>query len=68
MMKSKIVAESKFKEGDVVVDRTRPTQKLVIDRYLDQVYYCKDQKNPKLKELVYLERELIADTTNGNRT
>ena len=58
--------ESKFKEGDVVVDRARPTQKLVIERYLDQIYYCKDQENPKLKELVYLERDLIADTTSAN--
>lgn len=61
-----MITENKFKEGDVVVDRSRPTQKLVIERYLDQIYYCKDQENPKLKELVYLERDLIADTTSEN--
>jgi hypothetical protein len=59
MMKNSIIGEHKFKEGDVVVDRTRPTQKLVVERYLDHIYYCKDQGNPKLKELVYLERELL---------
>lgn len=53
-----MIMENKFKEGDVVVERNRPTQKLVVDRYLNQIYYCKDQENSKLKELVYFERDL----------
>lgn len=57
-MKSKMIVENKFKEGDIVVERNRPTQKLVIDRYLNQIYYCRDQENSKLKELVYFERDL----------
>jgi hypothetical protein len=61
-----MLIENKYKQGDVVVERNRPTQKLVINRYLDHIYYCSDQENPKAKELVYFERELIADTTRAN--
>jgi hypothetical protein len=56
--------ENKFKEGDVVVERTRPTQKLVVGRFLNQIYYCRAQENSNQKELVYFERDLIAHTTS----
>lgn len=36
-----------------------PTQKLLIRRYVDRIYYCKIQKDPAHKELVYFERELM---------
>ncbi len=59
-----MIIENKYKQGDVVVDRTRRSQKLVVGRYLNKIYYCKDQENSSLKELVYFERELIADITS----
>lgn len=52
------IAENKYKEGDVVIANADPTQKLVIQRSTDRVYYCKVQADPEAKELVYFEREL----------
>jgi hypothetical protein len=54
-----MVIENKYKAGDVVYDRMRPLQKLVVRRYLNQIYYCKAQENANRKELVYFERELL---------
>ena len=51
--------ENKFKKGEVVKERIRPTQKLIITRYINKLYYCKIEENPNLKELVYFERELM---------
>jgi uncharacterized protein YodC (DUF2158 family) len=51
--------EIKFKEGDEVYDRIRPGQKLIISRYFKGIYYCKIVENPRRKELIYLERELM---------
>jgi len=53
--------ENKFKAGEVVYERTHPSQKLIVGRYADRVYYCKAMEAPKRKELVYFERELAAD-------
>ncbi len=50
---------NKYKEGSVVCAIENPTQKLRIRRYVDRIYYCKIQKDPALKELVYFERELM---------
>jgi hypothetical protein len=52
--------ENKYKEGDVVYSKIDPTLKLVIRRYVKRIYYCKIQKDPGRKELVYFERELMA--------
>lgn len=54
-----MINESKYKKGDVVYERTHPTQKLVVGRYADRVYYCLAQENPNRRELVYFERELL---------
>ncbi len=51
--------ENKFKEGEVVQAKDNPTLNLVIRRYVDRIYYCKIQKDPNHKELVYFERELL---------
>lgn len=59
--------ENKFKEGDVVYERTHPSQKLVIGRYADRVYYCKAMENPTRKELVYFERELLPDNNDSKK-
>lgn len=54
-----MIVENKYKEGQVVFERTHPTQKLIVDHIADRVYYCRVQENPKRKELVYLERDLM---------
>ena len=48
-----------FKEGEVVVERIRPGQLLIVARHAMQIYYCKIQENIKRKELVYSESELM---------
>jgi hypothetical protein len=54
--------ENKYKKGEIVKERIRPTQKLIITRYFNRLYYCKIEENPNLKELVYFERELMPAT------
>lgn len=51
-------AENKYQAGEIVHALVNPTQKLVIRRYVDSIYYCIIQEDPTLKELVYFEREL----------
>ncbi|MCD6066143.1 MAG: hypothetical protein K0S33_969 [Bacteroidetes bacterium] len=53
--------ENKYKEGDVVYAKANPVVKLVIRRYVDEIYYCRVQYKPELKEQVYFERELSSD-------
>jgi len=60
-----MINESKYKKGDVVYERTHPTQKLVVGRYADRVYYCLAQENPTRRELVYFERELLPQLTDS---
>lgn len=50
--------EHKYKDGEVVFDRMRPMQKLIIRKYSNRVYYCKVEEDPRRKELSYFEREL----------
>jgi hypothetical protein len=54
-----MIVENKFKEGEVVFERTRPAQKLIVRNYRDNIYYCKSQENTTRKHLVYFERELL---------
>lgn len=39
--------------------KTDPKIKLIVRRYIDQVYYCNIQGESERKELVYFERELV---------
>jgi hypothetical protein len=54
--------ENKYKNGEVVFERIRPTQKLVIRGYFNGIYYCKCLEARTRKELVYFERELLSDS------
>ncbi|TRX46401.1 hypothetical protein FNH22_30890 [Fulvivirga sp. M361] len=56
---SKQFVQNKYNAGDITYAKANPTLKLVIRRYIDQVYYCKVQDDPERKELVYFERELV---------
>ena len=50
--------EKKYNDGEVVFDRIRPNQKLVINSYSNKIYYCTPQEERAQKQLVYFEREL----------
>ncbi len=52
------VMENKYKEGDIVCAKENPSQKLIVRRYVDKIYYCRVKDEPTAKELVYFEREL----------
>lgn len=52
--------KNKFQEGQLVFERIRPTNRLVVSRFQDGLYYCKAQEGMARKELVYLEVELTA--------
>ncbi len=48
-----------YKKGEIVVERIRPGQNLIVSRYSQNLYYCRVQGNDKRKELVYSESELM---------
>lgn len=56
--------ENKYCEGDFVYAKENPALKLIVRRYIDDIYYCKIPNEPDKKELVYFERELIDKTTD----
>lgn len=56
---SKRFVQNKYNPGDMVYAKVNPTLKLVIRRYVDQIYFCKVQEDLERKELVYFERELV---------
>ena len=51
--------ENTYKAGQIVSERVRPNQQLIVNRCNHNMYYCKVAENPKRKELVYLERDLM---------
>lgn len=53
-----------YQAGDVVYAKVNPALKLTVRRYIDRVYYCKVTNDPKGKELVYYERELVNTPSN----
>lgn len=48
-----------YKEGTVIAAKNQPDTKLIINRYIKRIYYCKPADNPSGKVLAYFERELI---------
>ncbi|TXN35242.1 hypothetical protein FVB32_11685 [Flagellimonas hymeniacidonis] len=56
MEKSKV--ESRYKIGDIVCAKVRPSVLLVVRLYARKVYYCTIQNDPLANELVYFDREL----------
>jgi len=50
---------SKYNVGQLVSDRINPTQRFLITRYFDGIYYVKNiNYRRNKKELVYLENEI----------
>lgn len=61
IMKDIQVEENKYKVGDVVYERTNPSQKLIVNRYQNRIYYCGSEEFTKRKDLVFFERDLISE-------
>lgn len=38
---------------------------MIIKRYMDRRYYCREQQDPAQKELIFFERELTSDPSGG---
>jgi len=49
-----------YKEGSVITAKAYPETKLIINTYLQRVYFCEVVNDPEHKMLAYFERELIA--------
>lgn len=58
--------ENKYKEGDVVYQKTNPAVALVVRRFFKRVYYCNPQKGALEKELVLFEREIATNNNSRN--
>ncbi len=56
--KTVLTMENIYKLGEVVCERVRPNQKLIITRQNGKVYHCVPQENRKRKPLVFLARDL----------
>jgi len=57
--------ENKYKIGEIVSERIRPSMKLIVNRYVDGIYYCFIQERNSKKELVYFERELVSGISHS---
>jgi hypothetical protein len=49
-----------YKEGTLITAKADPECKLIINRYIGRIYYCKAVNDANGKLLAYFERELIA--------
>ena len=49
---------NRYKKGDFVYAKVRPSVILVVRLYIRKIYYCTIQDNPSANELVYLDSEL----------
>lgn len=54
-----VVQEGKFKPGDTVYAKVNPEVKLIVRLYYRRIYYCTFAEDPKKKEVVFFERELV---------
>jgi len=57
--------EHRYKNGEVVEERVRPGQKLMVSRFFNHLYYCRAMEGKNRKELVYYENDLIAIPQNA---
>jgi hypothetical protein len=52
-----------YKEGTFITAKVDSERKLIINRYLGRIYYCKAVNDPNGQLFAYFERELIAPAT-----
>jgi uncharacterized protein YodC (DUF2158 family) len=55
-----MTSENRYKSGEIVIERIRPSLKLTVSRYVNGIYYCLIQERESKRELVYFERELVS--------
>ncbi len=53
-----MVEANKFKIGEIVVDRIRPGQRLVVSKIIGRQYHCQIYDSPSRAHLVFFERDL----------
>lgn len=51
--------EEKFKSGEMVCAKTDQNTMLTVRRFVDEIYFCKDQAHLNQKERAFFERELV---------
>lgn len=52
-----------YKAGTLITAHCEPNTPLIINRYLDRIYYCEAINDPTHRLLAYFERELIPPVT-----
>jgi hypothetical protein len=48
-----------YAEGTIICSKAHPDRKLVINRYLKRIYYCKAVDDPTGKLFAFFENELL---------
>jgi hypothetical protein len=51
--------EQKFKSGEMVCAKKDRNTILTVRRFVDEIYFCKNQAHLNQKELAFFERELV---------
>jgi len=59
IMPNPVNNDNKYPVGTVVYARVQPDLKLVIEQYMQRIYFCGVSGQPGMKQLPYFERELI---------
>jgi len=54
-----------YEAGIFITAQNDPSCKLVINRYLDRIYYCEAVNDRTHKLLAYFERELVPPSTGS---
>lgn len=60
--------EARFKIGEVVYERIRPGQKLIVNRFANNLYFCRSLEDVHRKDLVFFERELMPEKVASEKT
>jgi hypothetical protein len=58
-MKDVINSDNLYKEGSIICAKVDPSVKLVITKYRQRIYYCKEVDRSEKNNYVYFENELI---------
>lgn len=58
------IIPNEYQPGEVVFAIINPSVKLVVRRYLDQIYFCREAANPDGRDIAFFERELMRAGNN----
>ncbi len=59
--------DTTYKAGTLITAHCEPNTPLIINRYLDRIYYCEAVNDPTHQLLAYFERELIPPATSAKK-